>query len=54
VYFKGFDVKYEYREDPEVRKAFDEGMTELFHASKRPLKQEKPKSDAMPTNGSNH
>jgi hypothetical protein len=36
-------VKPEYREGPEARKKFDEGMTKLFRAPKYKVTEEKPK-----------
>jgi len=40
-------VKHEYREGPEARKKFDEGMAKLFRAPKVPLKST-PKTKAKP------
>ncbi len=36
-------MKHEYREGPEARKKFDEGMTKLFRAPKSAVTEEKPK-----------
>jgi len=32
-------MKHEYREGPEAREKFDEGMSKLFRAPKIPIKQ---------------
>jgi hypothetical protein len=37
------NVKPEYREGPEARKKFDEGMAKLFRAPKSKVTEEKPK-----------
>jgi pyruvate/2-oxoacid:ferredoxin oxidoreductase beta subunit len=36
-------MKHEYREGPEARKKFDEGMTKLFRVPKSTVTEEKPK-----------
>jgi len=41
-------MKHEYREGPEARKTFDEGMTKLFRAPKVLVKKESPKPDSKP------
>ena len=36
-------MKHEYREGPEARKKFDEGMAKLFRVPKSKVVEEKPK-----------
>jgi hypothetical protein len=36
-------MKHEYREGPEARKKFDEGMAKLFRVPKSAVTEEKPK-----------
>lgn len=39
-------MKHEYREGPEAREKFDEGMTKLFRVPKSKVAVEKPKPKA--------
>jgi hypothetical protein len=45
-------MKPEYREGPEAREKFDEGMSKLFRAPKVPIKQAPVKPSAKPKKSS--
>jgi hypothetical protein len=45
-------MKHEYREGPEAREKFDEGMSKLFRAPKLPIKQATVKPVAKPKKSS--
>jgi hypothetical protein len=42
-------MKHEYREGPEAREKFDEGMSKLFRAPKVPIKAVKTKPARKPS-----